>query len=114
MAVFGRTNSVWDDNISNDGCAEEIRERTSNWHHLVATYNSNGKKMKLYRDGDLQESDSGDAVCSGGTPSVQDIGDLFIGKDFIGKIDDLIIFNEALKLSEVRDLRDMGTCCSNQ
>jgi hypothetical protein len=112
-AVFGRTNSVWDNNITNFNCTQEIITRTNTWHHLVATYNQNGIEMKIYRNGVLQEFSSGNASCSIGTPSYQDIGDLFLGKDYTGKIDDVIIFNKTLSLQEVNILFNLETCCEN-
>tara|TARA_B100001250_G_C19694916_1_gene742045 strand:- start:158 stop:958 length:801 start_codon:yes stop_codon:yes gene_type:complete len=111
-AVFGRTNSVWDNNIINNfNCQEEVNNRTGNWNHLVATFKQNGVEMKIYRNNVLQASSMGDIVCDTGTPSCQDIGDLFLGKDYTGKIDDLIIFNKALSQQEINDLFNMETCC---
>jgi hypothetical protein len=111
-AVFGRTNSVWDNNITNFDCQQEIIVRTDNWNHLVATFNQNGIEMKIYRNGTLQESSIGNANCGSGTPSYQDIGDLFLGKDYTGKIDDVIIFNKTLSQQEVNSLFNMETCCN--
>ena len=110
-AVFGRTNSVWDDDIMKTGCGEEIKSRTNTWSHLVATYNETGVSMKIYRNGVLQESSRGNADCSSGKPSCADIGDLFIGKDFTGSIDDVIIFNKTLSRSDVDILFKLTTCC---
>lgn len=110
-AVFGRTNSVWDKSISNFDCQQEINARTDSWHHLVATYNQQGEVMVLYRDGILQNYSTGISNCGSNVPSVQNIGDLFIGKNYTGKIDDLIIFKKMLNQAEVNQLLTMGTCC---
>ncbi|MBP6455898.1 MAG: LamG domain-containing protein [Chitinophagaceae bacterium] len=112
-AVFGRTNSVWDKDITNFNCQQEVITRTDIWHHLVATYNQNGIEMKIYRNGILQEFSSGNANCGSGNPSYQDIGDLFLGKDYTGKIDDVIIFNKTLTQQEVNILFNLETCCEN-
>lgn len=101
-AVFGRTNAVWD----KTGCGE-----TNTWSHLVVTYKERGVAMKIYRNGVLQESSKGNADCGSGTPSCTDIGDLFIGKDFTGSIDDVIIFNKTLSQSDVDILFNLTTCC---
>lgn len=111
-AVFGITNSVWDNSLTNFDCQQEIIARTDNWSHLVATFNQNEIKLKIYRNGFLQESSIGNTTCSSGTPSYQDIGDFFLGKDYTGKIDDVIIFNKTLSQQEVNSLFNMETCCN--
>ena len=110
-AVFGRTNSVWDHDLTNFNCQEEIDLRTNEWTHLVATFKQTGVEMKIYRNGVIQESTMGEADCSSGVPSVEDVGDLFLGKDYTGKIDDVIIFNKELTQQEVNLLFDMDVCC---
>ena len=110
-AVFGRTNAVWDKNVEILGCKKEIYARTDIWHHLVATYTQNGVKMKLYRNGVLQDESLGFGDCGSGIPSYEDVGDLFLGKDYTGKIDDVIIFNKTLNQEEVNILFNLGTCC---
>ena len=112
-AVFGRTNSVWDQHIvANSQCREEIHVRTGDWHHLAATFSQNDLKMKIYRDGVLQDSASGPANCTEGMAKYEDIGDLFVGKYYTGKIDDIAIFSKALTEKEVNTLLETGPCCS--
>jgi hypothetical protein len=110
-AVFGRTNSVWDENITNFDCQQEVNVRTNLWNHLVVTFKESGVDMKIYRNGVLQEHSSGDADCGSGTPVCQDIGDLFLGKGFTGELDDVIIFNKKLTQQDVNTLLSMETCC---
>jgi hypothetical protein len=111
-AVFGRLNSVWDQNIvdftQGATCQDEVFARTWTWHHLVATYD-NGE-MKIYRDGVLQDVATGNAGC-GGTPSVQDIGNLLLGKMYTGRLDDVLIYSRALNHSEVGSLFEADACC---
>lgn len=112
-AVFGRANSVWDQNISNNVvCQDEINLRTNQWHHLVATYTTSGSEMKIYRNGYLQSVSNGTGGCMAGIPAVQDFGDLFIGKQFTGKVDDVIILNKKVNQQEVTNLYNMTTCCN--
>jgi len=108
--VFGRTNSVWDV-MTSGSCEGEIIKRTQHWHHIVATFDNNGELMNLYQNGEHQESSSGSAQCSDGTPVVQDTGDLFIGRNFTGKIDDVIIYNRVLSPADVVRLSKMNACC---
>lgn len=111
-AVFGRTNSVWDRLITTSDCKQEIIERTDVWAHLVATFKKDGDEMKIYRNGVLQDSSTEIADCGySGQPDYQDIGDLFLGKDYTGKIDDVIIFKKTLSQQEVNSLYNMETCC---
>jgi hypothetical protein len=110
-AVFGRTNSVWDKNLVISDCEEEFLNRTGQWFHVVATFKQDGVEMKLYRNRTLQETSTGAAACSSGTPTYQDMGDLFVGKDFTGKIDDVILFKKALSQQDVDALYAMDACC---
>ncbi len=110
-AVFGRTNSVWDQQISLSGCVDEIQLRTGTWSHLVATFNLQNLEMKIYRNGILQNTSTGNTTCASGIPTYQDIGDLYVGKDFTGKIDDIILFNKSLTQQEINSLLNMGSCC---
>ena len=111
-AVFGRTNSVWDKNITNFDCQQEVNARTDTWNHLVVTFKQVGIEMNIYRNGILQDSSVGNAACNSGVPSYQDIGDLFIGKDYTGKIDDIVIFNKALSHLEINTLYHLEPCCN--
>jgi hypothetical protein len=112
-AVYGRLNSVWDLHmVSNLDCQQEIDIRTGTWHHLVATYNYNSTAMKIYRDGILQNTVTGLANCTG-VPTIQDIGDLYIGRKYTGKIDDIILFKKTLTPADVDDLYQMPPCCES-
>ena len=110
-AVFTRTNSVWDNDITNFDCQQEVNNRTGIWSHLVVTYQQISIEMKIFRNGILQESSNGHANCGSGIPSYQDIGDLFLGKDYTGKIDDVIIFNKTLSQQDITSLFNMESCC---
>lgn len=110
-AVFGRTNSVWDKHTPGFSCEQEISSRINIWHHLVATFKQSGVEMKIYRNGILQDAASGNVDCGSVATSYHDIGDLFLGKDYTGKIDDVIIFNKTLTQAEVTMLYKLETCC---
>jgi hypothetical protein len=69
-------------------------------------------KMSIYRDGIVQAFSTGSMSCGSGTPSVQDIGDLFVGKDYTGKLDDLTIFNKCLSQEEINLLFNQTPCCA--
>ena len=112
-AVFGRQNSVWDNNITNFNCSQEVSVRTGTWHHLAAVFDQTSNTMSIYRDGILQDTATGIANCGfSGNPTIQDIGDLFLGKSYTGRLDDVILFNSDLGQSEINQLYSMGTCCS--
>ncbi|KAA5533285.1 hypothetical protein F0919_12110 [Taibaiella lutea] len=68
--------------------------------------------MTIYRDCVLQESKNGDAYCGAwSSVTMQDIGDLFLGRNFTGKLDDAILFNKEINQREVNNLFTMGNCC---
>lgn len=75
------------------------------WIHLAVTYD--GKELKLYRDGNL------DNIISTYIPPeiLINEGELYVGYKFTGSIDDVIFFNKALSQDEVRQLYAMDTCC---
>ncbi len=113
-AVFGRTNSVWDNHINYGQGQTEVSARTNNWAHLVATFNQSGIIMSIYRNSVLQQSKTGNGICGiNSIPTVQDIGNLFIGKNYTGKIDDIIIFDKVLTQQEINTVYGLETCCGD-
>jgi hypothetical protein len=109
-AVFARHSTAWDKHISpmvGNTCQNETNLRTGSWHHMAATWSSSGNLMSLYRDGVLQDTSSVSYYSS-----VQDKGALFVGRYYIGLIDDIIIFNRELTAGEVQQLAVLETCCS--
>ena len=71
------------------------------WFHVAGTYD--GDSVKLYINGQLDQQDS-----TGGVDILQDSNDLSIGntadiddRAFIGKIDDVRIYDYALSAAEV-------------
>jgi hypothetical protein len=108
--VFGHNNSVWANIITGfpNGCQEEVVALTDKWHHVVAT--KNGDEYNIYFNGNLDESSSGNANCSN-LHLAEDIGDMFIGSKYTGKIDDILIYNRELSESEVTALFELEPCC---
>lgn len=109
-AVFGHNNSVWANRISDQsaGCDGEAKALIDNWHHVVGI--KNGTDYKIYFNGVLDATATGDFVCNG-SQLARDIGDIFIGYNFTGKIDDIILYNRELTQSEVGDLFGLKPCC---
>ncbi len=106
FAVFARENSAW----QSGGVCNEVEV----WHHLTATYNQVGNTLKLYKNGVLQDTETGIANCGTiGVAPALDLGDLFLGKDFTGVLDDVFIHNREITASEVTQLYGLGSsCCS--
>ena len=109
-AVFGHNNSVWANRVTGFpfDCNKEIVALTGKWHHVVKT--KKGDEFKIYFNGHLDESVVGNANC-GNLHLAEDIGDVFIGKKFTGKIDDVLIYNRELSQSEVTQLFNLEPCC---
>ena len=107
--MFGHNNSVWAKRISSNGCYGEIIALTDNWHHVVAI--KNGDEYKIYFNGNLDETESGNANCTN-LHVAADVGDMFIGNLYRGKIDDIIIYNRELSQTEVTELFELESCCN--
>jgi hypothetical protein len=78
------------------------------WHHLVVT--SNITDLKVFQDGVLMESFE-NINCSSGAGTSQNIGDLYLGEHFTGKLDDIIIYNRILSQAEITQLYNLPACC---
>lgn len=79
--------------------------------HITATYDEEGSQMRIYVNGDLEESATPNRAPSGAIDPASEDG-IFIGKDygidapnwFGGIIDEVAIYNRALAEKEVKDL----------
>ncbi len=109
QAVFGHDNSVWA-SLSGTGltCQEIINIQTGVWRHVVAVYNVN--TFQIYQDGQLKDSATGAGSCFINNQA-QEQGDLNLGVDYKGKIDDVFIYNRALSAAEVQALFVADACC---
>jgi hypothetical protein len=81
---------------------------TGTWHHVVAIYDND--HYSIYFNGVEVASASGPANC-GNQYTAQDIGDLFLGKFYTGKIDDVVIYDRALSALEIQALSGLNACC---
>ncbi|CAM4298523.1 LamG domain-containing protein [Flavobacterium terrigena] len=88
---------------TNNGYGMNYGVATSNWQHIVVTSKSNG--VQLFVDGTL--------ITSANNSSCPDLnqGNLFIGKEYDGLIDDVIIYNRVLSQTEVNQLHNLPACC---
>ncbi len=102
--VFGMSNSVWVQYLP--------RELTiDRWYHIVATCDKDGNVIKIYKDAILEEEGTLEADCGFGDNDVKDLGDLFLGLNLRGKLDDVIIFDKELDKDDVEKLYKMESCC---
>jgi hypothetical protein len=99
---------LWQDTTikDEDKCMEEINLYNQKWHHIVITYKKG--VMNIYRNGLRSKRDTQIRNCGAIT---EDWGNIYLGKDYFGDIDDVIIFDKALSQSEVNKLYNMDTCC---
>ncbi|MEZ4920673.1 MAG: LamG domain-containing protein [Saprospiraceae bacterium] len=109
-AVFGLKNSVWEQQPPTAGCNPAADGVTGLWNHVVITYSEANNTLELYKNGVLHGSVTGTANCQV-APTVQDIGDLFIGNNYTGKIDDIFIYDRILSPTEVGQLNALAACC---
>lgn len=83
---------------------------TGKWHHVVAV--KDGDELRIYFNGDLDDTVSGVANCSTATQLAQDTGDLFLGLDYNGALDDVLIYRRALSGQEISELFNLEACCN--
>lgn len=80
----------------------------NSWHHLVISFDGDDSR-KIYVDGQLTTDTQSSGLCG---IIASNVGDLFIGKEFNGLIDDVIIYNKVLNNSEVTQLYNLSGCCN--
>lgn len=80
---------------------------TSAWRHIVVT--CVGTNLKLYLNGVLT-SQTVYTGCSTNNPTLN-IGDLFLGKEFTGSLDDVLIYNRIISQNEINQLYNLTACC---
>lgn len=108
-AVFAHNTTVWEDTeLPPGGCHELVNMLTGSWYHVVAVYN-NGN-CKIYKNGVLQDPTAGPGTCQD-LPPGEDVGDLFLGYRFTGKMDDILIYNREISAGEVAELYGLQPCC---
>jgi len=76
----------------------------TNWYHLVAIYDN--KKWYLYKDTVLRDSE-----LSGNFITNQANNNISIGKNFLGKIDDVRFYNRALNTNEISQIFKLASSC---
>jgi len=100
-AVFGHGHSVWEQPNSTDN---------PQWKFLTATVKKSGNIVSIYINGVLQQTNEG-LGCDPINQTIDDIGDLLIGRKFKGGIDDIAIYNRILSQSEITQLFEADPCC---
>lgn len=98
------TYEIWSDSDSNfNGSFMD----SSIWHHLVVSVSS-FNFINFYIDNELQDNSliSSNVYDYCNSP-------LFIGRNFSGKIDDIIIYNKPLDMAEVDTLYNLPSFCSS-
>ena len=98
--VFGRLNDVWENFYYPNFMENKIKY----WHHVTASFNKkNNNKIKLYINGNMHGENEDIANCLE-TPTIKNLGNLIIGENYTGKIDDIIIHNRELTSDEIFDV----------
>jgi hypothetical protein len=106
QAVFAYDNAVWALSDMNE-CEDIVNESINKWQHVVGVKKND--EYKIYYNSILKSSKTGN---SGSTNDLaEDKGDVFVGFDFTGSIDDIIIYDRELSANEVLKLYEMEPCC---
>lgn len=99
-------NSHWQTSTIPD-CSTLQSIISNQWHHTAFVFD--GINYKVYVDGVLDTNTFGPC----GSMS-SNIGNLLLGKDYTGDLDDILIYNRALTNAEVIQLQGLGSsCCSD-
>lgn len=86
-------------------CNQFMTFISNSWHHIALVYD--GTNYTIYRDGIPSTTSSG--PCGPGTFN---IGEMMLGVDYDGDLDDIVIYNRVLSTSEVLTLFHVpGSCC---
>jgi hypothetical protein len=73
-----------------------------NWHNVVCTFGADG--MKLYVDGNMEDSNPNSSISSyNGYWRIGGLNDSY-SPSFIGKVDDVALYNRALTPTEIQQL----------
>lgn len=114
--VFGLgTSRVWDESFNPllaTYCDSLMMDyENSGWQNLIAIFDPSEpvSKWKIYRNGVMTAD--GSSICDIPYTTVYN-GNLVIGKNFIGAIDDIKVYNRVLTTSEITFLKDyVSPCC---
>jgi hypothetical protein len=98
---------VWSDYYNTDGCMETTLDLSNTWQHMTVTYDG-ATNLELYRNGVVTTLT---ASASQNPCEMAPLGDLFLGKDYNGLLDDIIIYDRVLSQSEVTTLYNLSACC---
>ncbi len=98
--------SLWDDYFNGNGCDKTTEDLSNVWQHLIVT--CIGTDLKLYKNGVLTTEKPGTG-CGTNIPTIN-AGDLFLGKDYTGLLDDVIIYNRILTQTEITELYNLQSC----
>jgi len=92
--------------------AANITVNDGQWHHVAAVLNDDGtpdiSEVSIYVDGMLQETVSSSQAINTVANSIT-IGALAGTSHFLGKIDDIRVYSEALSAREIRRLFEVGS-----
>lgn len=110
--VFGINDySLWADGFPNflgdTNCSNNPNLNV--WHHIAVTSDGTGGGINMFIDGIATTSVPGTG-CSNPL-GTNNIGDLFLGKQFTGLLDDVAIFDRVLTTAEIIQLKDIEPCC---
>ena len=86
----------------------DTMENSGDWHHMVATWSVSGDKIQLFLGGTLKDTTTGLGDWEG-TVDAAHIGQNTAGSAFwLGKIDDVAIFNKPLSDAEILNVYNSG------
>jgi len=106
------TNCIYQVNLTNSNCFSigTTGRQLNTWHHVVLTFNDAANRFDVYEDGVAVAMDTNTCASSFSVDSSSlNIGtSAWSGTYFIGKIDDVRVYNRTLSVPEIENLYHMG------
>ncbi|MFD1631595.1 LamG domain-containing protein [Pseudopedobacter beijingensis] len=105
--IFGyNKNNVWDETLM--GIDVYDYHLNKGWQNLIAVYDPTAtSQWKIYRDGNMSDYMGG--LCD---IDMTNTGDIYIGRDFKGSIDDIKVYSRALSATEIDFMKSyVSPCC---
>jgi hypothetical protein len=107
-SIWEERHDIWEDTTTHitSKCRFESESYSNKWKHIVFTYRNDCRR--IYINGVMQETLQSAGTC--GRQS-ENVGDLYIGHFFTGRIDDVIILDKEISQDEVTQLFNFVPCC---
>ena len=106
LALFDYNRPVFSSDTGGVWAPLNLPQPDPNWHHVVSIYDN--KKWYIYEDNVLMDSNITQTYGIS-----QSTGNITIGKDFMGKLDDIRFYDRVLTVSEINQIYNLPGSCQS-